>query len=51
VAGAFAVATLVAGAGLLVFADPAWTHAVGAVCLLACAVTTFTLVASPDTGT
>jgi len=45
--GAFAVVTLVAGAGLLVFADPAWTHALGALALVACAVTVFTLTASP----
>ena len=50
-AGAFAVATLVAGAGLLVFADPAWTHAVGALCLLGCAVTVFGLAAGPDEQT
>jgi cytochrome d ubiquinol oxidase subunit II len=45
--GAFAVVTLVAGAGLLVFADPAWAHAIGAVALIACAVTVFTLASSP----
>jgi hypothetical protein len=42
-AAAFAVATLVAGTGLLVFADPAWAHGLGAVALIACAVTVFTL--------
>ena len=47
VAGAFAGACLVAGAGLLVFADPAWTHGLGAVALLACAVTVFALAARP----
>ena len=46
-AGAFAVATLVAGTGLLVFADPAWAHALGAVALIACAVTVFALAARP----
>ena len=46
-AGAFAVVTLVAGAGLLVFADPAWAHALGAVALIACAVTVFALAAAP----
>jgi cytochrome d ubiquinol oxidase subunit II len=42
-AAAFAVATLAAGTGLLVFADPAWAHGVGAVALLACALTVFAL--------
>jgi cytochrome d ubiquinol oxidase subunit II len=46
-AAAFAVATLVAGAGLLVFADPAWAHAIGAVALIACAVTVFALASAP----
>jgi cytochrome bd ubiquinol oxidase subunit II len=46
-AGAFAAACLVAGAGLLVFADPAWAHGLGAVALLACAVTVFALAAGP----
>jgi len=46
-AGAFAVATLVAGTGLLVFADPAWAHGLGAVALIACAVTVFALAARP----
>jgi cytochrome bd ubiquinol oxidase subunit II len=46
-AGAFAVVTLVAGAALLVFANPAWAHAVGALCLVACAVTVFGLTATP----
>jgi cytochrome bd ubiquinol oxidase subunit II len=45
--GAFAVVTLVAGAGLLVFADAAWAHAVGALALIACAVTVFALAAEP----
>ena len=45
--GAFAVVTLVAGAGLLVFADPAWAHAIGALALVACAVTVFALASSP----
>jgi cytochrome d ubiquinol oxidase subunit II len=45
---AFAAATLVAGAVLLVFTDPAWTHGLGALCLIACAVRVFTLVATPD---
>ncbi len=46
-AGAFAAACLVAGAGLLVFADPAWAHGLGVVALLACAVTVFALAAGP----
>jgi cytochrome d ubiquinol oxidase subunit II len=46
-AGAFAVATLVAGTGLLVFADPAWAHGLGAVALIACAVTVFALASRP----
>jgi cytochrome bd ubiquinol oxidase subunit II len=45
--GAFAVVTLVAGTGLLVFADPAWAHAIGALALIACAVTVFALASSP----
>jgi cytochrome bd ubiquinol oxidase subunit II len=45
---AFAAVTLVAGAVLLVFTDPAWTHGLGAVCLIACAVRVFALVATPD---
>jgi cytochrome d ubiquinol oxidase subunit II len=48
---AFAVATLVAGVGLLVFADPGWTHGLGAVSLLACAVTVFALAAGPSEET
>jgi cytochrome d ubiquinol oxidase subunit II len=46
-AAAFAVAALVAGTGLLVFADPAWAHAIGAVALIACAVTVFALASAP----
>jgi len=46
-AAAFAVATLVAGTGLLVFAEPAWAHAIGAVALIACAVTVFGLASRP----
>ena len=46
-AGAFAVATLVTGTGLLVFADPAWAHGLGAAALIACAVTVFALAARP----
>jgi cytochrome d ubiquinol oxidase subunit II len=45
---AFAAVTLVAGSVLLVFTDPAWTHGLGAVCLIACAIRVFTLVATPD---
>ena len=36
-----------AGTGLLVFADPAWAHGLGAVALIACAVTVFALAARP----
>src|SRR5207244_1141000 len=46
-AAGFAVVTLAAGAGLLVFADPAWAHAIGAVALIACAVTVFALASGP----
>ena len=46
-AAAFAVVTVAAGAGLLVFADPAWAHAIGAVALIACAVTVFALASRP----
>jgi cytochrome d ubiquinol oxidase subunit II len=46
-AAAVALVTLVAGAGLLVFADPAWAHAIGALALVACAVTVFALASSP----
>jgi cytochrome d ubiquinol oxidase subunit II len=46
-AGAFAVGTLVAGTGLLVFADPAWAHGLGAVALIACAVAVFALASRP----
>jgi len=41
--GAFALACLLVGAGLLVFADPGWAHAVGVACLCACAVSAFVL--------
>jgi hypothetical protein len=44
----FAGATLVAGAGLLTFAHPAWALGIGALSLLACAVTVFALTAVPD---
>jgi cytochrome d ubiquinol oxidase subunit II len=43
-----AVGSLVIGAGLLVFAGPAWAHGVGAVFLLACAVTVFGMAVAPD---
>jgi hypothetical protein len=45
--GAFAVVTLVVGAGLLVFASPAWAQVLGAAALVACAVTVFALSAVP----
>jgi cytochrome d ubiquinol oxidase subunit II len=52
---AFATVTLVAGAILMVFGGPAWTQVLGAVCLIACAVTVFTLaaqetLAAPEDG-
>jgi cytochrome bd ubiquinol oxidase subunit II len=46
---AAALAGLVAGSGLLVFGDPAWTHAAGVACLVLCAVAAF-LLAAPPTG-
>ena len=46
-AAGFAVVTLVAGTGLLVFAEPAWAHGLGAVALIACAVTVFALASRP----
>ena len=48
-AAGFAVVTLVAGIGLLVFAEPAWAHGLGAVALIACAVTVFALASRPTT--
>jgi cytochrome d ubiquinol oxidase subunit II len=50
-AGAFAVVSLAAGVGLLVFADPAWAHGLGAVSLIACAVTVFALISEPPAET
>lgn len=41
--GMLAVATLAAGVALLAFADPAWAQGIGAVALLACAVSVFAL--------
>jgi cytochrome bd ubiquinol oxidase subunit II len=46
-AAGFAVVTLVAGIGLLVFADTAWANGLGAVALIACAVTVFALASAP----
>ena len=45
--GAFAVASLAIGAGLLVFAGPAWARGLGAAFLVACAVTVFALISEP----
>jgi cytochrome d ubiquinol oxidase subunit II len=45
---AAALTGLVAGAGLLVFADPAWAHGVGVACLVLCAVSVFALATSPS---
>ena len=47
-AWAFAAVSLVAGVGLLVFAGPAWALGIGALLLVACAVTVFALTAIPD---
>jgi cytochrome d ubiquinol oxidase subunit II len=44
----FAAAALVAGVGLLIFARPAWALGIGALSLLACAITVFALTAAPD---
>jgi predicted cobalt transporter CbtA len=46
--GTAAVVGLVAGAGLLVFADASWAHLVGVVCLVVCAVGVFLLAAPGD---
>jgi cytochrome d ubiquinol oxidase subunit II len=51
VAGAFALVTLVAGVGLLVFASPSWALGIGALLLVACAVAVFALTAIPDDET
>ena len=45
--GLAAVAGLVGGAGLLVFANANWAHLVGVACLVLCAVAVF-LLAAPD---
>jgi cytochrome bd ubiquinol oxidase subunit II len=45
--GTAAVLGLVAGAGLLVFTDAPWTHAIGVAGLLLCAVAVFALTAAP----
>jgi cytochrome d ubiquinol oxidase subunit II len=45
--GGAAVLGLVAGAGLLVFTDAAWTHVLGVAGLLLCAVAVFALTATP----
>ena len=50
-AAGLAVVTLVAGIGLLVFADPPWAHGLGVLALLACAVTVFALVSGPPAQT
>ena len=46
--GSTAVAGLVAGTGLLVFADANWEHLVGLACLVVCAVAVFLLAAPGD---
>jgi cytochrome bd ubiquinol oxidase subunit II len=45
--GTAALVGLAAGAGLLVFADAAWAHALGVACLVVCAVAAFALTAAP----
>jgi cytochrome bd ubiquinol oxidase subunit II len=50
-AWAFAVAALVAGASLVVFGGPTWALGIGALLLVACAVTVFALTAIPDEQT
>jgi cytochrome bd ubiquinol oxidase subunit II len=45
--GAVAVAGLVAGAGLLVFTDAGWLHALGVAALLVCAVSVFGMTGAP----
>ncbi len=47
-AWAVAVVSLVAGVGLLIFAGPAWALGIGALLLVACAVTVFALTAIPE---
>jgi cytochrome bd ubiquinol oxidase subunit II len=46
--GTAAVAGLVAGTGLLVFAEANWAHLVGVACLVLCAVAVFLLAAPGD---
>jgi cytochrome d ubiquinol oxidase subunit II len=41
--GAFALASLLVGAGLMVLTDSGWTHAIGIACLVAFAASTFNL--------
>jgi cytochrome d ubiquinol oxidase subunit II len=50
-AWAGAVVSLVAGVGLLIFAGPAWALGIGALLLVACAVTVFALTAVPEEET
>jgi cytochrome d ubiquinol oxidase subunit II len=45
--GGLAIAGLVAGTGLLVFSDAPWAHVLGVLFLIACAVSVFTLAATP----
>jgi hypothetical protein len=45
--GGAAIAGLVVGAGLLVFADAAWAHGVGVASLVLCAVAVFRLASAP----
>jgi cytochrome d ubiquinol oxidase subunit II len=47
---ALAACGLIAGSGLLVFTDMAWTHGLGVACLVTCAVSAFHLAAGRDAG-
>jgi cytochrome bd ubiquinol oxidase subunit II len=46
--GTAALGGLVAGAGLLIFANPAWAHGIGVAGLALCAVSVFALTAHPS---
>jgi cytochrome bd ubiquinol oxidase subunit II len=48
VPAALAAGGLIAGAGLLVFTDMGWTHALGVACLITCAVSVFHLATGRD---
>jgi cytochrome d ubiquinol oxidase subunit II len=50
VPAALAAGGLIAGAGLLVFTDMGWMHALGVACLIMCAVSVFRLATGADAG-